>query len=71
MSAFRALTDTCDPAYSLLPMNVIVTVDLGDRMYNIHVGSGVLRRLGGLCRGMDLGKRCLVVSDSNVDPLYG
>jgi 3-dehydroquinate synthase len=51
-------------------MTTSITVDLDDRSYPIHVGAGVLSTLGAACG--DLGWRgpVLVVSDSQVAPLY-
>ena len=48
----------------------VVHVSLGARSYAIHIGSGLLSRLGGECRKLKLGKRCAVISDRNVAPLY-
>jgi 3-dehydroquinate synthase len=47
-----------------------VTVDLGERSYPIHIGSGVLDTLGEACKAAGLKGRCLLVSDENVAPLY-
>ena len=47
-----------------------VTVDLGERSYPIHIGSGILDTLGGACKAAGLKGRCLLVSDENVAPLY-
>jgi 3-dehydroquinate synthase len=47
-----------------------VTVPLGDRSYIIHVGTGLLARLGRECSGLGLGNRCAVITDQNVDRLY-
>jgi len=47
-----------------------VTVDLGDRSYPIHIGSGILDTLGEACKAAGLKGRCLLVSDENVAPLY-
>ena len=47
-----------------------VRVPLGDRAYNIHVGNGLLERLGTLCRQLKLGERCAIVTDTNVGPKY-
>lgn len=52
-------------------MSRVARVDLGERSYDIHVGPGVLARLGALCAEARLGRSCLVVSDTNVGPLYG
>ena len=48
-----------------------VLVDLGDRSYPIHIGSGNLDSLGDACKAAGLKGRCLVVTDENVAPLYG
>jgi 3-dehydroquinate synthase len=48
----------------------IVNVDLGSRSYPIRIGSGLLARLGRFCSGLSLGKRCAVITDSRVAPLY-
>lgn len=48
-----------------------VRVDLGARSYEIHIGTALLEQLGGLCKERGLSGHCLVVSDANVDPLYG
>ena len=49
----------------------IVPVSLGDRSYQIKIGSGLLGRLGQACAALGLGGRCAVVSDGNVMPRYG
>jgi len=51
-------------------MKHAVNVDLGDRSYSIHIGSGVLGTLGEACKAAGLKGRCLIVSDENVAPLY-
>ncbi|MEZ5303687.1 MAG: 3-dehydroquinate synthase [Verrucomicrobiales bacterium] len=47
-------------------------ISLGDRSYDAAFGRGLLDRCGGLIaeRAGSLGKRCAVVADSNVAPLY-
>ena len=55
----------------MVPMRSTVTVDLGDRSYPIMVGKDLLTRAGGFAADRGLGGRCLLVSDRNVDPLYG
>lgn len=45
-----------------------VRVNLGDRSYDVNVGAGV--SVGSSLSG-EAGLRVLIVSDSNVDPLYG
>ena len=47
-----------------------VTVGLGDRSYPILIGSGLLRRVGTECARRHEGRKCVIVSDSNVAPLY-
>lgn len=44
----------------------IVPVQLGSRSYSIHVGAGLLVRLGAECAKLKLGSRCAVITDSNV-----
>jgi 3-dehydroquinate synthase len=44
----------------------IVPVSLGSRSYNIKVGGGLLARLGAECAALKLGRRCAVITDSNV-----
>ncbi len=44
----------------------IVPVSLGRRSYEIKVGGGLLPRLGVECAALKLGRRCAVVTDSNV-----
>lgn len=48
----------------------VVKVPLGKRSYRILIGPGLLDRLGAECARLGLGKRCAVVSDRNVAPLY-
>ena len=48
-----------------------VNVDLGDRSYPIHIGSGILETLGGACKTAGLKGHCLIVTDENVAPLFG
>lgn len=49
-----------------------INVDLGDRSYPIHIGSGLLQNIGQYCAEAGLSTRSplLVVSDSEVAPLY-
>jgi 3-dehydroquinate synthase len=48
-----------------------ITVDLGDRSYLIHIGSGILGTLGDACQAAGLKGKCLIVTDEHVAPLYG
>jgi 3-dehydroquinate synthase len=47
-----------------------VNVPLGNRSYKILIGGGLLARLGSQCAALELGRRCAIISDSNVAPLY-
>ena len=47
-----------------------VQVPLGDRSYTIHVGNGLLAKLGDHCRRLKLGERCVIVTDTNVGPRF-
>ena len=50
-----------------------VRVALGERSYDIHIGTGdgSIQRLGNLCARLGLGHRCAVITDSNVGPKFG
>lgn len=48
----------------------IVNVPLGTRAYSIRIGSGVLDQLGSVCARLKLGRRCAVITDTTVAPLY-
>ena len=48
----------------------IVQVPLGERCYEIRIGTGLLPQLGPSCQKLGLGKRCAVISDSKVAPRY-
>ncbi len=50
---------------------IIVDVPLGDRAYQAHVGPGLLDLLGDKLAPLGLRKRCVVITDSTVGPLYG
>ncbi|MDF7824136.1 3-dehydroquinate synthase [Pontiellaceae bacterium B12227] len=47
-----------------------VPVNLGDRSYEIHIGAGILDRIGGLCSDAGLKGNCLIITDENVGALY-
>jgi len=49
----------------------VVKVDLGARSYTIQIGDDLLAGLGQECDRLGLGRRCAVISDSNVGPKYG
>ncbi|HLP77901.1 MAG TPA: 3-dehydroquinate synthase [Candidatus Paceibacterota bacterium] len=48
----------------------IVNVPLGNRSYEIQIGPNLFKHLGHHCTQLGLGKRCAVISDSNVAPIY-
>lgn len=48
-----------------------VEVPLDHRAYNILIGPGLLDDVGSLVSPLGLGKRCAIVTDSTVGPLYG
>ncbi|HWQ92429.1 MAG TPA: 3-dehydroquinate synthase family protein, partial [Clostridia bacterium] len=48
----------------------IVKVSLGDRSYAIKTGPGLLQDLGVDCARLHLGKRCAIITDTNVAPLH-
>jgi len=48
----------------------VAKVPLGERTYSILIGGGLLKRLGAYCRELALGKRCALITDRNVGPLY-
>jgi 3-dehydroquinate synthase len=48
-----------------------VNVSLGSRSYPILIGGRILADLGRHCAELQLGQRCVVITDKNVAPLYG
>ncbi len=48
----------------------IVNVPLGQRSYAIKIGPHLLRRLGAECARLKLGKRCTIITDTNVGRRY-
>ena len=48
----------------------IVTVELGERSYPIHIDPGLLDRAGALIQPVMRGNRALVITDDQVAPLY-
>lgn len=48
-----------------------VHVDLGSRSYDIHIGQNLLTNAGVLMETVAPGSRCVIVTDTNVEPLYG
>jgi 3-dehydroquinate synthase len=49
----------------------IVKVPLGNRSYDIKIGTGLLARVGRECARLGLSRSCAVISDRNVAPRYG
>jgi 3-dehydroquinate synthase len=49
----------------------VVTVDLGERSYPIYVGTGVLEQIGPYYVRHCGVRRTIVITDENVEPLYG
>ena len=47
-----------------------VRVPLGDRTYPILIDSQLITRLGAECRRLGLGRRCAIITDANVAPLF-
>ncbi|HWL53176.1 MAG TPA: 3-dehydroquinate synthase [Chthoniobacteraceae bacterium] len=47
-----------------------VEVALGSRSYHVKIGTGLLEATGPLAREHGLGRRCAVVTDAHVGPLY-
>lgn len=47
-----------------------VRVPLGDRSYPILIDSQLLTRLGNECRKLGLGRRCAIITDDSVAPLF-
>jgi len=48
-----------------------VRVELGERSYDILIGSGLLARAAEFFKPLKLGNRGVIITDSNVGPLYG
>jgi 3-dehydroquinate synthase len=48
----------------------IVKVPLGNRSYAIKIGAGLLHRLGDECARRKLGRRCAIITDTNVGKRY-
>src|ERR1035438_365277 len=47
-----------------------VRVELGERSYDILIGKGVLSQAAEYLRPLKLGKRGVIITDANVEPLY-
>jgi 3-dehydroquinate synthase len=48
----------------------IVKVPLGNRSYDIKIGSGLIGKLGSECARLKLGQRCAIITDTNVGRQY-
>ena len=48
----------------------IVKVPLGNRSYEIRIGTGLLARLADHCARLKLQGRCAIISDTHVAPRY-
>jgi len=48
----------------------VVQVPLGTRSYSIRIGSHLLDRVGQEARSLGLGRRCALITDDRVGPLY-
>lgn len=53
-----------------LQQDTTVTVELGHRSYNIHVGNDLIQRAGELITLAAPGARLAIITDSNVGPLH-
>lgn len=51
-------------------MATAVQVALGSRSYRVEIGSALLEQTGALCANLGFGRRCALITDSNVGPLY-
>ena len=47
-----------------------IHVDLSERSYDIAVSPGILKNAGNLLKNFVAGKKCLIITDSNVNELY-
>ena len=58
--------------YPLLPTSTEgqLRLELGDRSYNIMVGQNLISKAGNLIKPLLTGHKVIIVSDSNVAPLY-
>ena len=48
-----------------------ITVELGEKTYNIEIAAGLLDQIGAKARVLSQAVKAAIISDSNVDPLYG
>ena len=48
-----------------------VRVELGERSYSVKIGAGVRQGVGEAVRSVCQADRAVIITDSNVGPLYG
>ena len=48
-----------------------IAVNLGPKSYNVEVESGLIESVGNKIASLGLGKKCVLVTDTHVDTLYG
>ena len=53
------------------PSMPTVQVPLGNRSYEIQVGTRLIATLGERCRRLKIGTRCAVITDTNASKHYG
>lgn len=58
------------PVGPLSPLMPTVQVPLGNRSYEIQVGTRLIATLGERCRRLKIGTRCAVITDTNVGAHY-
>lgn len=49
----------------------IVPVELGKDSYNIYIGNGLGEKIADFCRQGSFSGKGLIITDTNVGPLYG
>ena len=49
----------------------IVSVELGKDSYNIYIGNGLGEKIADFCRQGSFSGKGLIITDTNVGPLYG
>ncbi|ORT99844.1 3-dehydroquinate synthase [Anaerovibrio sp. JC8] len=49
----------------------LVTVDLGENSYNIYIGNNLQAEIVDFCKKSSFSSRGLIITDTNVGPLYG
>lgn len=54
-----------------MPDHKTVTVDLGERAYDIHIGAGLLTSVGEKIKQLNENAKCVIVTDENVFKAHG